>query len=366
MKIGILSMQKINNMGSVLQAYALKHILENMDNDVEFIDIKRINEDYAILGEYKKEYNNESENKNKIKKIDKYILNRIKIKGLSLKQHQEFDYFREEELNINKKSNFYDLCIIGSDEVFNCLGAGDWGFTSQLFGNVSEAKKVITYAASCGFTRYDELPKDVAKKIAQAFERVYAFSVRDNNTHEFVSNLTEKKIIDNLDPVLIYDYTHELEKVSLPKLPKKYCVVYSYYNRIHDINEIRAIKRFCKSHKMVPIAVGAPQFWIKDYIVCSPFQCLKIFNNAEFVITDTFHGTIFSAKYANKFATLIRQSNKNKLSDLVQRIGMQNHLLSNMNDLERVYNCEKDTDKFESIINKEREKTLTYLNESLS
>lgn len=95
--------------------------------------------------------------------------------------------------------------------------------------------------------------------------------------------------------------------------------------------------KICKRHELTPIAIGAPQFWIKDYIVCSPFQCLKIFKESDFVITDTFHGTIFASKYADKFAVLARASNKNKLLDLVGKIEMKDHLMSNLSELEEKY-----------------------------
>ena len=63
-------------------------------------------------------------------------------------QNNLFDDFRADHLRINQKSDRYDLCVIGSDEVFNCLSTGGWGFTSQLFGNVPEADSVITYEKS--------------------------------------------------------------------------------------------------------------------------------------------------------------------------------------------------------------------------
>lgn len=94
----------------------------------------------------------------KISKIDKYTLNRFIIKIKSNQQNQLFNEFRVNCLETEKKSNKYDLCIIGSDEVFNCLNTNGWGFTSHLFGNVPEANRVITYAASCGSTSYKDLP----------------------------------------------------------------------------------------------------------------------------------------------------------------------------------------------------------------
>ena len=237
MKVCILSMQQIDNMGSLLQSYALKTTIEKLGNEVEFIAIKKRDEDYKLLGNYKQEYHEEREKDGllgKISKIDRYTINRLKIKRKSVEQGLAFDEFRKEHLNIDKKSHHYDLCVIGSDEVFNCLNSGAWGFTSQLFGNVPEANKVITYAASCGSTKYEELPEKVAKKIRKTFENVLAFSVRDENTHKFVGKLTDKSVNDNLDPVLIYNFDYEVEQATLPKMPKHYCVVYSYYMVLYN------------------------------------------------------------------------------------------------------------------------------------
>lgn len=368
MKVCILSMQQIDNMGSLLQSYALKTIIERLGNEVEFIDIEKRKEDYDLLGDYRQKYQEEREKDGllgKLEKIDRYALKRLRIKSRSKEQGLTFDKFRTDYLNINKRSGQYDICVIGSDEVFNCLNSGAWGFTSQLFGNVSEANKVITYAASCGSTRYDELPKKIADRIRETFAHVAAFSVRDANTHEFVAKLTDKgidkEITDNLDPVLVYNFDNEVEQAALPEMPEHYCIVYSYYNRIHTPEEIKAIKRFCKEHRLTPIAIGAPQFWINDYIVCSPFQCLKIFKESDFVITDTFHGTIFAAKYAKRFAILVRDSNKNKLLDLVEKIGMKEHLMSDITEIEKKYMTTNNTELFYEIIDLEIEKTLCYL-----
>ena len=102
-----------------------------------------------------------------------------------------------------------------------------------------------------------------------------------------------------------------------------FCIVYSYYNRIHKKEEIDRIKSFCKKNKLEIVTVGAPQMWVKNHLVLTPFELLKVFKKASFVITDTFHGTIFSVRYSNKFAVLLRDSNKNKLFDLVCRLGIK-------------------------------------------
>lgn len=61
MKVCILSMQQIDNMGSLLQSYALKTTIEKLGNEVEFIDIQKRDDDYKLLGNYKQEYHEERE-----------------------------------------------------------------------------------------------------------------------------------------------------------------------------------------------------------------------------------------------------------------------------------------------------------------
>lgn len=357
-------MQKVNNFGSLLQSYVLKKMLEKLGNTVEFLDIRKIDDDYRLLGNYRKKYQTESEKRGilgKISKIDRYAVNRMMIKRKSIMQDKVFETFRTHDLQIYKKTPHYDLCVIGSDEVFNCMGSGAWGFTSQLFGNVSEADKVITYAACCGSTKYGDVPAKVVQRIRKSFENISAFSTRDQNTHAFVSRLTDQEITDHLDPALIYDFKDEMEGAALPKLPKHYCVVYSYYNRIHVKEEIEAIQSFCRRHNLTPVAIGAPQFWISKYVVCSPFQCLKVFENADFVITDTFHGTIFAAKYSPKYAVFTRDSNRNKLSDLIEKIGAKDHLLEDIGDLESKFTVCNDRTVLQPILEKEKDRTIAYL-----
>lgn len=364
MKVCILSMQMVQNMGSLLQSYALKKRLEELGAHVEFLNIKKNDNDNELLENYVKEYAEERERTGffgKLSKIDKYTFNRLRIKKKNIEQNDLFNRFRVQELQLDKKSEKYDVCVIGSDEVFNCLSAGSWGFTSQLFGNVPEANRVITYAASCGSTKIADLPQKVKMCIKKSFDNIEAFSVRDANTHKFVEALTDKIVSDNLDPVLVYNFRTEIDQTDMPDIPERYCVIYSYYNRIHNDSEINAIKHFCKKHQLTPVAVGAPQYWIKEYIVCSPFQCLKVFENADFVITDTFHGTIFASKLSKRFAVITRNSNYNKLMDLINRIGIQEHLIKDFDEIEDKFNIIKNVSYLNRLIEKETEKTIQYL-----
>ena len=83
------------------------------------------------------------------------------------------------------------------------------------------------------------------------------------------------------------------------------------------------------------------------------------------MITDTFHGTIFSAKYAKRFAVLARDSNKNKLLDLVDKICMKAHLMDSIEELDAKYGITKNKAEFNDCIKKEQEKSLQYLQNNI-
>jgi len=367
MKVCILSMQRVRNFGSLLQSYALKKILEDLGHSNSFLDIERNDEDDYLIGKARHSFPEEGQTwgvLTKLKKLDRYTVNRLRIKVKNKQQMAIMEAFCITELGIasNGNDNRYNCCVIGSDEVFNCMTKSSWGFTSQLFGNVRQADRVITYAASGGATMLEEIPEAVVNRIREAFEKVSAFSVRDGNTQRLVSALTAKPVEEHLDPVLIGDFTEELSRTKLPEsLPERYCVVYSYYNRIHKKEEIRAIQEFCRKHQLEIVTVGSPQMWEKRYLVLTPFEVLRVFENAAFVITDTFHGTIFSAKYANHFATITRESNQNKLGDLIERLGIQQHRITSFDQLEKAYAVENDKDRIARLCSKERARSIRYL-----
>lgn len=374
MKICILSMQNVQNMGSLLQSYSLKKIVEEIGHDVSFLNIEKREEDDILLNDFRNVFPGELQSNGlfaRIKRIDGYFVNRLLMKEKIKKQNKKYDGFRKRSLVISgspDKKFVFDWCVIGSDEVFNCCDNSPWGLTTQLFGDVKEARHVITYAASCGATVVEHVPDAARDRINDGLQQLEAISVRDNNTRKFVSVISGRNTEQHLDPVLVGDFTPEIECCShVHSLPQKYCVVYAYYNRIYDKGEIAAILSFCRLHHLIPIAVGMPQFWIKDFIVTDPFQCLKIFQGAGFVITDTFHGTIFSAKYCPRFATVVRGSNQNKLQDLIDRIQLFNHQVSEItiDELERAYAQVHDKQKFNAFIAGEKERTISYLKENL-
>ena len=104
---------------------------------------------------------------------------------------------------------------------------------------------------------------------------------------------------------------------------------------------------------------------------CSPFEVLAYFRNAEEVITDTFHGSIFSVITHRPFTTLIRKSvgdsygNEEKLSDLLKRLGLANRMTTKIEDAENINEKAIDYAKVDERLKAHREVAKEYLRKKL-
>ena len=361
MKVGILSMQRVANNGSFLQAYALKTTLERLGADeVEFVD-----------------FHNSIVDSSKRLSIIKFIK---KIKHLILPKYWEYEkvlYLRNKfHRMMNQKyqrtlfpveNNYlgnkeYDLVIYGSDEVFNICQFSDLGkdIPWELMGEGSKAKKLISYAAAAGQTSIHTIEligEDGHCK--ELLSRFSALSARDTNTLELLRHFGKCKPELHIDPVLLldefpYDDTYK-------KLTYKYMVIYAYTLRINSLQEISAIKGYAKKHRLKTVCINCFQTWCDVSIIASPFALLQYIKDSECVVTDTFHGTIFSIRNNKRFATIIRESNSNKLVSLLNQFGLQDRIVSSISALESILDKDIDYKYVEERLEKERKKATDYL-----
>jgi hypothetical protein len=375
MKVGIISMQRVCNNGSFLQAYGLKKLVESLGHEVVFIDYHvgapitqsstemvaswklRIRNVFIDLFT---KYNSlrpllPGEMKNVAMKRDEYKHEVLPLLGISDKKHY------------NTK---VDALVIGSDEVFNCTQINpEVGFSPELFGYRANAKKVLSYAASFGNTTYKKLQNcNKIDELKGYLEKFSSISVRDENSFQVIKALIEKEPEINLDPVLMYDF--------MPTIPDKekrrnYIVIYAYRSRI-TTKEEEEIKAFATSQGKRLISVSGEMSWCDEHFKGNPFEVLDLFRHADYAITDTFHGTIFSIINRLKFVTLIRNSkggvygNQEKLQDLLVRLGLKDRSYSYEKDeLEDRLKAEIQYNHVFEIINKERQHTNQYLKEQL-
>lgn len=365
-KIGILSMQRIKNYGSFLQGFALKTILEEMGHEVQFVD-------YHVEEPIIKNNTNNSQKNDKIAKALEALKGdepfKQKIQYIIHKKNFGKKYYKllglTEEPNYNPE---LDALVIGSDEVFNCIQSNkNVGYSLELFGKDNKAKKLITYAASFGNTTIEKLEKHNKKEeIGGLLAEFDAISVRDRNSGNVVENITDKKVEYHLDPVLAYDYMNKCKMIPEIESKEKYMIVYAYSGRI-SAEESKYIKNYAKKNNLKVYAIGGAQKCADKFIDCSPFEVLAYFKNAELVITDTFHGSIFSIITKRNFVTLVRKSvgnaygNEEKLTDLLNRLGLKNQIVYKIEDIQEKLNNKIDYKNTDEIIKEERKKTETYL-----
>ena len=360
MKIGIMSMQRIRNYGSFMQAYGLKSILKEIGyNDVEFIDYKVgkpiiKNEKRTIIQRVI----------GKLKRMISYKTEKYKNSIIN-----EFNYRYDNEflkiLDITEEKNYnhdIDYLIVGSDEVFNCIQANlDVGYSLELFGQGFDKSQIISYAACFGGTNYEKLKEyKVNDEIVDLIRNFKSISVRDNNSSETIKKLIGKKPVINLDPALVANIDIPDDKVK----HNNYIILYAYTDRINS-KEAKVIKEFAKKCNKKIISIGTFQKCADIHLVLNPFEMLGYIKNADYIITDTFHGTIFSIKYNKKFATIIRNSNKEKLGDLLERLNLLNRSVNSIEKLEDTIEKDINYKITNDIIKKEKIKTREYLKENL-
>lgn len=359
MRIAILSMQRVVNFGSVLQAWSLRELIrKEIDEEVYFLDI----EDIPALSSRRKV--NEKVDYESPADYPPGVYQKVKrrcIAMLSAYNKRLICKFMEKELALEEKNHptYFDAVVIGSDEVFNHAK----GIRLQLHGQVEQTDKVVAYGASCGSTLPEDIAPEDKPRIAEAMNRFRGMSVRDAATEDYVRELYAGEIYRHLDPVLV----GELYKRShRPVRLKKYLLVYAYGQRIRTQDEISGIREYARSRGLKTVAMGGSQFWCDLYVPAAPFRLLDYFYHADCVVTDTFHGAIFSVINRKRFAVIPRQTNHSKLSSLLEDLGLQAQMLPDISCLETVISREIDYDRVEVILQTERDRTRTYLREQLT
>lgn len=370
-KVGIMSMQRIVNYGSFLQAYALKQLIEEHGYDVEFVDY---HVGTPVITE-----SADSENKY-IRKIKKGLetfnykapfLHKI----LFIQYKQTFSKKYDPVLGISEKMNYnpaLDCLVIGSDEVFNCIQKNsNVGYSMELFGKDNKAERLITYAASFGNTTLEKLQKyKKADEIGILLKQFDAISVRDANSGKIVEQLSGKEPVYNLDPVLTYDYMNCCTLVPEITVKEKYLILYAYAGRISD-SEADWIADYAKKKNLKIYAIGGIQKCADRFIDCSPFEVLAYFKNAQEIITDTFHGSIFSIITHRPFTTLVRKSmgdsygNEEKLGDLLKQLELDARMTTKIEDAKRINAQAIDYEKVNDLLKAHRNVAKEYLKQNL-
>lgn len=372
--VSIMSMQRILNYGSSLQAYSLKRLVEQVEPDarVRFVDYRPGIP--LIAGDEP-----EGRLSRTISKIREYGTTEApladKFRFFNHKRAYAQRYFPL--VGIPSRPDFnlkVDTQIIGSDEVFNCVQSNTRvGYSRDLFGHQSSAGRVVSYAASFGNTTIEKIVEHgIRDTLAADLSAFTNISVRDRNSADIVESLIGNRPQIHLDPTLVYDLANDPAVVNAPTPSEEaYIIVYGYSGRFGE-NENSQIRSFAKDRGFKVLAFGGLQGAADEFVDCDPFTLLRYFQGAKAVITDTFHGTIFSTISRVPFATMTRRShdggygNEEKLSYLLEALGLESRLWDGDLDLEPLLTSSPDFAQADSIRELERARTLDFLGQVLT
>lgn len=233
-----------------------------------------------------------------------------------------------------------------------------------MFGKNNNSQKLISYAASFGNTTIDKIEKygirDILSECLCKFDRI---SVRDNNSGNIVKKLTGNEPEYNLDPVLMYNYIGKCNKIPELSKKEKYLVLYGYSGRFTN-KECKQIKEFSKQNNLKIYCIGGVQNACDKFVDCNAFEVISYFQNADYVITDTFHGTILSVITHRQFVSVVRRNgygNSEKLVDLLERLSLNDREIADLSDISSMLLKKIDYCETDKTINIERKKAVDYL-----
>lgn len=361
-KVGIITHYDVHNHGAVLQLNALVQILKQKGCDAKALQFEKNYDFLGIDKRYKYELSFKS-----IPIYIKYIFQRgINCTWFNYRKRKILETFKKDQSLLGEYYTSYDFLnavIIGSDEVF----ALHTGPTPVFWGHALPSDNIISYAGSFGPTTIEDIyKKKCAPLVESGLRSLRKISVRDDNSFNIVKDLIGNKNVEKVcDPVILYGYEEEIR--VLPKVREKpYLLVYSYDSNMNNLLEINKIRSFAKKHDLMIISPGFYHKWCDKNINIDPITLLSYFRDAQFVITDTFHGVVMSIITMKNMAVKIR-GNSNKLSNLLIEYGIYDQMInSDFTNLEELYGNSISWKDVNDEVLKRRAFSMNFLLNSIS
>ncbi|MFN7116071.1 MAG: polysaccharide pyruvyl transferase family protein [Saprospiraceae bacterium] len=259
-----------------------------------------------------------------------------------------------------EQMEYYDLIIVGSDEVWN-LSHPWYGECPLFYGDGLRAPYIISYAASFGnYNSEHGLDHKWANKL-QNFNKI---SVRDINSQQIIKNALGITPSIVLDPCL--QFSIKTEQKYYNHLPEHYIAVYGHNFSDYFINHIQ---QFAKAKQLPLISIGYRNDWADmQWLTADPIDFTNFIAQSESVTTNFFHGCVFSLIYKKPFVCETSPYRSIKVQDLMQQLGGEKHLVDVTTSAGEYHNRLSkplDPDIFQQI-ERLQEKSNTYLNHALT
>nr|AXY99638.1 Polysaccharide pyruvyl transferase [Proteus vulgaris] len=356
MKIGIITIHNVSNYGAVLQSYALKEVIKDKYtvNIINFnnkhvsksLDLIRFTPSlHGILGTIK----------DILRIIPRYrVINK-------------FNNFILDELDLseynNKALTSFTTLISGSDQIWNpaCISSNCKFRDEYFLSFATPQQKKISYASSCG--AYEFNPEE--EKVLAAYLNDYTYiSSREYESSMYLSRITNKRVNFVLDPTLLLNKEQWINKIKPKKIIKEKFILLYVIKKTNLLKEVVKKIKFELNLKVILVEQGLYFSNIVDKHIrdAGPADFIGLVNDAEYIVTDSFHGTTFSIIFRKNFLSVSPGKNVNRIKSLLETLHLKNRLINNINDLNDVsINTDIDYHKSNIILREEIKKSKDYL-----
>lgn len=347
MRAGLLTFHEADNYGAVLQAYALQHTLEKMGVENEFVSID--------MG--KKAKPEETSDRRLMAFAKKIQMESEKRSALFKEFRQNYfkcsPYYGMNEMQ--KLDEDYDIFFAGSDQIWNFQIPDTDG---RYFLPFAIKAKRYSYAASFGG---NELPVKMEKWCTEELKKFDGISVREASGKELVERLTGKEAVVSLDPTLLLS-SEEWKELTHEVNEEPYLLLFLLK---YDETAVKRAKEEAEKRGLklrVVTAAFIPQLGFDPWSKVGVNDWLSFFRHAECVITNSFHGVVFSIMFGRLFTVARLQgelsSRNGRIEELLAKAGLEEC----MNDIPEAIDYQAVEDRLADM----RAASLEYLKGAIS
>lgn len=378
MRIGILTLPLHTNYGGILQAYALQTMLERMGHEVYVFHREYISGTTIVAWKYPLVLGKRLAYKLFIDRRTPLLIERKRKKDNPLiSQHTNRfikNYIRTYEVDhlSDIPSETFDCIVVGSDQVwrpeyFERMWNADITDAFLKFTTAWHVRR-IAYAASFGIDEWllNSSKTSACRLLIDNFDGV---SVREDSAVSLCSDyfgITTKHVLDPTMLLNANDYINLIKKAGIQKN------VGTLYNYILDETEAKRqiVNKIASDRGMVPFRVNKNNqdrfASLKDRIIPPVEEWLRGFYDAEFVVTDSFHGCVFSIIFNKPFIAIGNEGRGlSRFYSLLKMFNMESHLVYSPRDYssELTYDI---PDDLKGLLTVYQNESIDFLKTSLS
>lgn len=284
------------------------------------------------------------------------------------------DYYNGWE-NLCKGSLNYDIVFVGSDQVWTPMSLYA-GFYNLEFVD----RSVPRFSYSSSFGRSTVMPHQV-EGVRSFLNKMDVIAVRESSGAKIVKDLTGRDALVVVDPTLLLtagDWK-EIIKDSEASITEPYILCYMLGPRrdnresVNKIGKALGLKVVTFNH-MDRYVDADKNFGDINKYDCNCLDFLKLLANAEYVVTDSFHCSVFSILFHKKFLSFYRinptdaNSTHSRIDNLLDSVGLRDRIATNNNDVKSLIEslvAESDWETIDSRIATLRDESLSFLSNAL-